>query len=293
MTADPVIQRLAENQGIAYAGRHCDPRLLISAALARRWLAERNPSGRPNGDVLRPTAGATDLVRIPRGLWTIDFPPYLDEREAALYVRPFARLRRSRAGHRWGPGRAPTAMRVALVKGERYLATPTAGRHRVYAWLPPEVVPDRTLVVFARDDDWFFGVLQSRFHQLWVRQTGAGGRYASGESFETFPFPWPPTTPLAKLTRGQETQRAAVAQAARALDRQRATWLADGADPRRTLAALDQARPDWLEALQAGLDEAVASAYGWADLPEDEVAVPRLLELNRGRAPAQSSPNAG
>jgi hypothetical protein len=32
----------------------------------------------------------------------------------------------------------------------------------VAPWEHPEVIPDSALVVFARDDDYFFGVVQSR-----------------------------------------------------------------------------------------------------------------------------------
>lgn len=60
------------------------------------------------------------------------------------------------------------------------------------------VVPDHKLHVIARDDDYFFGVLQSRLHEVWTLATcswmGVGNdpSYNSVTTFETFPFPWPP-----------------------------------------------------------------------------------------------------
>jgi hypothetical protein len=52
--------------------------------------------------------------------------------------------------------------------------------------------------VFARADDYFFGVLQSRFHEVWalgqgtqLREKESGFRYTPTTCFETFPFPFP------------------------------------------------------------------------------------------------------
>jgi hypothetical protein len=179
-------------------------------------------------------------------------------------------------------------MRVALAKRERFLATPALARHRLFAWLPPDTLPDHGLIVFARDDDWFFGVLHSRFHEAWAslmgtKRTGRS-RYTPATCFETFPFPWPPATPLGKLTRVQDAQRTAIAQAARALDAQRREWLGDDVDKKRTLTALYHARPAWLQNAHAGLDEAVAAAYGWDASLSDDEALTRLLALNEERS---------
>jgi hypothetical protein len=181
-------------------------------------------------------------------------------------------------------------MRVALARRDRYVATPARSRHRTFDWLPPETLPDGGLVVSARDDDWFFGVLHSRFHEVWslrvgtqLREKASGFRYTPTTCFETFPFPWPPATPLGKLTRAQDEQRTAIGHAARDLDAQRGEWLGDRSDPDRTLTALYNARPAWLQHAHAALDEAVAAAYGWpADLPDEEI-ITRLLALNQER----------
>ena len=67
----------------------------------------------------------------------------------------------------------------------------------------------------------------------------------------------------------------------------RADWLGDRSDPTRTLTALYNSPPGWLQRAHASLDEAVATAYGWpADLPEDEI-ITRLLALNQQRDAAQ------
>ncbi len=254
-------------------------------------LADPNPHGKPNSDVIRPWAAPTDVLRRPRNRWVVDFAPDLDRREAALYRRPFARVR-GRAG-----GAAPEAMRIAIAKCSRFIVTPAAGTPRIFAWLPVETLPGRGLVVFARDDDWFFGVMHSRFHQAWalrvgtqLREKASGFRYTPTTCFETFPFPWPPATPLGKLTRVQDEQRTAIAQAARALDGARNEWLGDRSDRRRTLTALYNSRPAWLQQAHADLDAAVAAAYGWPADPADEEIVTRLFALNRERAATPAMP---
>ena len=74
-------------------------------------------------------------------------------------------------------------------------------------------------LVFARADDYFFGVLHSRIHEVWARRMGtqlreveSGFRYTPTTTFETFPFPWPPGQGPADDPRVQ-----AIAQAAQDL----------------------------------------------------------------------------
>ena len=53
--------------------------------------------------------------------------------------------------------------------------------------------PDHQLIVIARDDDTTFGILHSRFHELWSLRLGTSledrPRYTPSTTFETFPFP--------------------------------------------------------------------------------------------------------
>lgn len=58
-----------------------------------------------------------------------------------------------------------------------------------------QTVPDHTIHVIARSDDYFFGVLHSRPHEAWslavCNWMGMGNdpRYNSSRTFGTFPFP--------------------------------------------------------------------------------------------------------
>ena len=86
-------------------------------------------------------------------------------------------------------------MRVALAPLPRYIATPALTKHRSFVWLNSAVLPDQQLLAFSRADDTTFGILHSRFHELWSLRmctwlgVGNDPRYTPTTCFETFPFP--------------------------------------------------------------------------------------------------------
>ena len=184
-------------------------------------------------------------------------------------------------------------MRAAIASLKRFIVTPHVSKHRVFVWLEKGVIPDHQLIVVARDDDYCIGVLHSKVHELWARNTGtqlreaeSGCRYTPSSTLETFPFPCPP---------GQEPVDDScvlpVAQAARELIDKRDRWLdPEGATEkelkRRTLTNPYNQRPTWLDLAHRKLDEAVLNAYGWPHDLSDEEILARLLELNLERAGA-------
>jgi hypothetical protein len=178
-------------------------------------------------------------------------------------------------------------------------------------------------VVFSRSDDYFFGVMHSRIHQIWGLKLGTRletrPRYTPTTCFETFPLPEPTAT-----------QRNAIADAAKELHVLRNNWLnppewtktetlefpgsvaGPGKDyvhdannrgvgtvryPRavardagcaadlakRTLTNLYNKPPTWLTNANRKLDEAVFAAYGWPADLSDDDLLTRLLELNLKR----------
>jgi type II restriction/modification system DNA methylase subunit YeeA len=178
-------------------------------------------------------------------------------------------------------------MRQALQPLPRYLATTRVSKHRLFIWLARETLPDSATIVFASGEEYFFGILQSRVHDLWARGQGtqlreveSGFRYTPTTCLETFPFPQP-----------THEQREAIADVAHDLDRLRNGWLNPpdlSADElgRRTLTNLYNQRPTWLANVHDDLDRAVLEAYGWpADLDDDSI-LDRLLNLNLERLPA-------
>jgi hypothetical protein len=179
-------------------------------------------------------------------------------------------------------------MRKALRKLARFIATPAHAKHRVFVWMAPEVLCNQGTLVFAREDDYLFGVLHSKPHELWSLRQGTSledrPRYTPTTTFETFPFPWPPgTEPI-----GDPIVQA-IAQAAKELVEKRDAWLnppglSEQELKKRTLTNLYNARPTWLALAHEALDKAVFDAYGWPHDLVDEEILARLLALNLERA---------
>ena len=293
--------RLTENVGLSFEGPSPKAPFDISPELAARMLSEPiNVNGRPNSDVVRPVLNARDVTQRARGVYTIDFG-MIGMEEASQYEMPFEhvkkyvypkRLEKSQEPHRnrwWQYARPRPNMREAISELRRYIATPVISKHRIFVWVAADVMCNNLLDVFARDDDYTFGILHSRIHELWARAKGtqlreaeSGFRYTPTTCFETFPFPHP-----------TDEQRAAIAAAAAELNRLRENWLNPGDVSaaelrRRTLTNLYNQRPTWLANAHATLDAAVADAYGWPAALSGEEILERLLALNLKRAAAEA-----
>jgi len=229
---------LAENLSCAYQGVIKVGAFDIPGDLARQWLAQPNPHGRPNADVVKPWANGMDITRRPSDTWIIDFGTETTEGEAALYELPFAHLansvRAARHGKReaiaskwWLHTRPRPEMRQALLNLGRYIITARVAKHRLFAWLPVVVLPDSATVAIARADDTTFGILHSRFHELWSLRLGTSledrPRYTPTTTFETFPFPHGITP--ADLPPAVRAHAEAIARAAHRLHTLREAWL--------------------------------------------------------------------
>jgi hypothetical protein len=298
---------LKENKGLwAYGSQQKAP-FDIAFDLGLRFRAAPNPFGKCNADVVRRAINGKQLLQRLSDAWVIDFGENTHEAEAALYEEPFEYVRAVvfplRENHRevrqrvkwWLHARPSPKYRRILATQSRYIATPVVSKHRVFVWLDGDVLVDHQIVVFAREDDYFIGVLQSRLHDVWSRRTGtqvreaeSGFRYTPSSTFETFPFPWPP---------GHEPQGSplveAIAEATRELVEQRDKWLNPpdtSAEElkRRTLTNLYNARPAWLAEAHRKLDEAVFAAYGWPSTFTAVELLEHLLDLNHQRATSGS-----
>jgi hypothetical protein len=168
-------------------------------------------------------------------------------------------------------------MRAALNGLPRFIATPGVSKHRIFIWMDPEVLCNQGTLIFARADDFSFGVLHSRIHEIWALEQGTQletrPRYTPTTSFETFPFPKP--------TPEQET---AISEAARELVEKRDEWLTGEDKKPRHLTRLYNERPTWLDLAHRKLDEAVFAAYGWDPAMTDDALLAALLALNHERA---------
>lgn len=239
---------LPENSGLAFIGEAAWPPAILTARQAEQLSVAPNACGRPNADVLRQRLSV--VCGEPAESWQIDFPDHFTAQEAALYEQPFAWLRKRSSGGAWLSPHAQPALRRALARVSRFLALPVDAAGPDWRWIEEELLPDATLLVVARDDDFTHGVLQSAPFSTWWHAQPA--RLDPVQRVETYPFPWPPATALSALTAAQEEYRHAVARAARSGDSER-------------------------------LNAAVLAAYGWpGDLPDREL-IEKLAALNRQR----------
>lgn len=339
---------LAENRGRSMLGIQKSGPFDVDGPTARSWLRlPTNPNGQSNAVVLKPYRNGDDLMSGSRDMWFIDLPRGLKEDEAALFEAPFdhlstvpydpkdpsrGSLQEVRKGARdehaqtqwWEPYWPRPEMRRQIENLPRYLATPETAEHRLFIWLSYPILPDKNLIVIARDDDTTFGILQSRFHECWVtimgNRMGKGNqrRYNNSTCFETFPFPKGLTPDIPAAAYAADPRAQAIAAAAARLNELRENWLnppdlirrapevvpgypdrilpVDEATAKelakRTLTNLYNARPAWLDHAHRILDAAVADAYGWGDefragaLTDNEI-LGRLFRLNRERTSSQ------
>lgn len=316
-------RRLESNAGISFMGVTKSGPFDINSNLALSWLTLPNPHAHPNSDVLFPSVNGQDLARNRSGDWIIHFGD-IKESEAALYEAPYkyalenikpVRIKsKTPKNHEvwWRFERSRPEMFAAFANQSRYIATSMVAKHRFFVWLDCHIVPENVVIVVARSDDTTFGILSSRFHELWSLRMGTSledrPRYTPTTTFETFPFPL-------GLTPCEYSGNDAISTTAKSLDQLRNNWLnppewvdwirtpeeekaefplrpvakpGHEADlKKRTLTNLYNERPAWLDNIHKELDMAVAAAYGWADytpeMPDEEI-LRRLLKLNLERS---------
>ena len=203
---------LVANAGVSFIGTCKGGAFDIEEREALELLNDAgNPNCRPDSDVLKPILNATEVTNRSTSRWLIDFEDMTLE-EAALYEAPFKiiceRVKPLRDKNRnawlkanwWKLQRIRPEMREKIGSLSRFISTPRHSKHRVFTWYQWPVISDDATVVFAREDDLFFGILHSRFHEIWARSLGtqvrereSGFRYTPTTCFETFPLPEDPS----------------------------------------------------------------------------------------------------
>ncbi len=198
--------KLKDNKGTSFQGPVLVGPFEVEFQEALPWLDQPNPNGFQNKEVLHPLINGKDIANRSRGLWVVDFDNRT-EAESSLFERPFEYVKKevkplrdsnrdeSRRTRWWLHGRLGTDWRAAVKRVDRYIATSRVAKHRVFAWFPSVAWPSDAVVGIARGDDTTFGILHSRFHELWSLRmctwlgVGNDPRYTPTTCFETFPFP--------------------------------------------------------------------------------------------------------
>jgi hypothetical protein len=192
-------QPLAANAGISGMGVALHGAgFVLDPASAARIRAHGAP-------VVKPYLGGKDLLHAARERYLIDFSG-LSEEEARRanpaafqhvidYVKP-ERDHNRRDSIRelwWRFGWERPLVRAAIAPLPRYIGTTETAKHRVFQFVPGDVLCDHMVICMALDDAFPLSVLSSRVHVAWA--LAAGGtledrpRYNKTRCFETFPFP--------------------------------------------------------------------------------------------------------
>ena len=285
---------LPQNEGICFRGIEKGGPFDVTPQDAVTMLADDNPNGEPNSHVVKRYLMGSDLNQIPRERWLVDFGT-MPEAQASQYNLPYQHClnhvkpvretnkREHRRNNWWMFNDATPALNSAIKPLTRYIGTSQISKHRYFQFIDAGTTPNNQITVFGREDDYFLGILESRFHKVWtaaigtqLREQESGRRYIITDCFEKFPFPTP-----------EESQRQTVGQAAHALDTQRQNVCQPNGVYQRSMTSLYNENAPWLQAAHADVDRAVAEAYGWpTDLADGEI-LKRLLALNLEQAEAE------
>jgi hypothetical protein len=284
--------------------------------------AQRLGVGRRSGleRHIRRYRNGRDLTAHPRGVLAIDFygltanevrrqfpeayqhlaSTVRPEREAAA-VRSNTRDAQEYAEKWWLFCKPRQEMRDFLNGLDRFIITVQTARHRIFQFLPAEIMPDQKLMVFGLADAFTLGVLSSRIHTIWTLRTcswlgvGNDSVYVKTRTFDTFPFP-----------SSDDSRKRGITAIAEELNKHRGMALAE--HPNLTMTGMynvlerlysgvaidqltiaerrifDDGHVLILRELHDNLNAAVAAAYGWPTDLSDEDIVTRLVALNKERA---------
>ncbi|MGN6367948.1 MAG: DNA methyltransferase [Phycisphaerae bacterium] len=193
-------------------------------------------------------------------LKTIVMPTVVEKAEKEKKATGKESTRWTRMAERWWQFRdqQPGTM-AALAQRNRYIACSRVTKRPVFVFLDSRIHPDSALNVFAFEDDYSFGILQSGAHWLWFTTNSSKlterFRYTSESVFDTFPWPQSPT----------KKQIDAIADAGRLIRKVRADALQKITGGLRALyRTLELPGKNPLKDAHAQLDAAVLDAYGFS-----------------------------
>lgn len=199
---------------------------------------------------------------------------------ADLAERIERRNLRSRLDKWWLLRRSPAATRTLLGSMDRIIVLPRVAKRPTFAFLSTKVLPGDKLVTFAFDDDYSYGILQSRQHWEWfIARCGKQlARFIYGPESVFNAFPWPQSS--------TKKQIKAVAAAGREVRSVRAKVLPTMSGGLRALyRTLELPGSNPLKDAHAALDAAVMEAYGFSARKD---LLKQLLDLNLSVAAATS-----
>lgn len=212
---------------------------------------------------------------------------------------------------------------------KRYLVTPRVSKHCVFLWLDSVVIPDSGVVCWDSDDSYLMGILQSKVHRAWTLANcgwrGETRAYQTGSCFKSFMFPCVDDSLEEEIRQSAErlntlrnkwlypeqlTKKVHVKFCAS----RDGVWqnysvgdiedtlisvdyilirpmnsVAEKILSKRTVTALYNENPPWLQEAYRELSDLVLGAYGWESDISDEEIVASLRLLNTGKTGGSDS----
>jgi hypothetical protein len=263
---------LIANSALSFTGSKLDATGFILQPEEAHMLVLRNPR---NNDVLFPFLNADDVNSQPDQSptrWVINFrawPLELAETypDCMSIVREKVKPQREKQNDKggkelwWQYLRPRPALYSALTKLKRTLVIPIHSKYMICVWKETNLVFSHALCIIALEDEAYFALLQSTFHDAWARETssslGETLRYTPSKCFDTFPFPRNLQV-LTEISELYNSHRQSIMLSGQEGLTQTYNRFHD---PDET--AVDIVR---LRKLHKEMDEAVALAYGWDDL---------------------------
>ncbi len=163
-------------------------------------------------------------------------------------------------------------MKAELSKISRFVACSRVSARPIFEFISSDINPNDSIMVFAYEDDYTFGIIQSSIHIAWYHEKGATLKgdpsYTPNTIWDTFPFPQNPK--LADVKN--------VAVAANDLrDKRNEIMNKHNYTLRDIYRILEEPGANPLKDVHQKLDEAVLTAYGFGKRKD---LLAQLLELN-------------
>jgi hypothetical protein len=286
------------NQGLSFMGVTPGNKEFILDEEQRKTILEKDPKSEA---VIKPFLIGRDLnreIEQKPTRWIIDFG-MMDRKEAERYlgafryvqrnVYPIRKLNRreSYVKYWWRFVEPRSGMREALDSLMKYIAISSVTPHVIFCVSRSSILPDHSLIVVALDKFYTFGILQSRYHEVWAWASCSTFetrlRYTPTTVFETFPFPDPPNSYYdpRQVPRSPEARR--LVDCAKELYKCRAALCKEkNLGLTKIYNLMKQGDLPELEELHNRLNDAVTACYGWPEgtWRDDNEVLSRLLALN-------------
>ncbi|HEY9890410.1 MAG TPA: DNA methyltransferase [Candidatus Sericytochromatia bacterium] len=294
-------RRLLSNQELASQG------FVLGGA---GFIVSENIQEALNLEIIYPFITGRDLSQTPEKHYTIDANQLLEEELRLKYPETYQWLLENVKPERdinndpklrrewWKYRRSNASIRNGIKNLNRYIATTRTAKHRVFQFLPSNVMVESGIVIIFLEDAYFLGVLSSQLHIRW--SIAAGGWMGVGNdpvynhACCFYPFPFPNPTP---------EQKQKIRDLGERLDAHRKR--VQSQHPDVTITGMynllekmrsnepfsekdreynNKALVSTLKQIHDELDAAVFEAYGWQQNLSNDQILEQLVALNAERA---------